>query len=149
VSAEFDLLLPHAQRVAQFPRDRNAYSNLVVRLQLVTDGDVCKAVIERFPFQPEVTVPAWRRLVQLMPDDAAVQVSAGSAFYTTGLDDEAAACVEAALAVNEKFVPAWELKAALTQSPAERIRIFQRIVDIEPNNRTAFDNLIMLRPPTD
>lgn len=143
----FETILPYAARVSQFPRDENAVSNLVIRLQLVTDVDVLQRLASQFALSPQVSIHLWRRFAALKEDDPAALVCAAGAFYGMGLDEEAIPRIDAALALNEKFIPAWELKAALTADPAERRKIYERILEIEPGNRTAVDSLIVLGKP--
>jgi hypothetical protein len=55
--------------------------------------------------------------------------------------------VEQVLASDPRSVAALELMAALTPEAHERRVIFERILAIEPGNRVAVDNLIMLDRP--
>jgi hypothetical protein len=133
--------------VSQFPRDENAVSNLVVRLQLVSDAAVLEQLAAQFALCPHVALHVWRRLSTLKADDPGALVKAGRAFYGMGLDEEAMPRVDAALAMDEKYIPAWELKSALCADAKERRAVFERILEIDPGNRMAVDNLIMMGRP--
>lgn len=136
-------------RVSQFPHNENARSNLVLRLQFVTDAAVLRTLAGRFALNPEVAVPVWRRLGKLQPDNMSVKLEAAYVFYSSGIDTEALQLVDDLLAFDDNFVPAWELKAALSADAKDRRHIFERILKIEPGNRTAVDNLIILGRPID
>ncbi len=69
--------------------------------------------------------------------------------YSLGEDENAREWVDAAIALDEKFVPAWELKAALCADPAERRAVYEQLLNIAPGNRTAVDALIVLGRPKD
>ncbi len=143
----YESILPYAVRVSQFPRDENAVSNLIVRLQLVTDAAALEQLAAQFALSPQVALHIWRRLAALKSDDPEALVQAAGAFYSMGMDEEATACIKSALDLNQQFIPALELKAALTADPRARRQIYERILEIEPGNRTAVDNLIMMGRP--
>lgn len=142
-------LLPYAQRLAQLPHNENARSNLVLRLQLTSDGDMLRELAARFIFQPEVMVPVWRRVAELEKENPRGLVEAAGVLYSVGLDDEAGEWVDAAITLDKNFVRAWELKAALCADPGERRAVYEHILQIEPGNRTAVDALIVLGRPKD
>lgn len=144
----FETILPFATRVSQFPRDENAVSNLVVRLQLVSDEHVLEQLATQFALSPQVAFHVWRRLTKIKADDPAALVQAARAFYSMGMDEDAMSKVDAALALNEQYIPAWELKAALSADPAERRRIYERTLEIEPGNQFAVNSLIVMGKPT-
>jgi len=137
-------LIPYARRLSQFPADDNAYSNLVVRLQLVSDVAELKLLAQQFMLAPEVAVVIWRRIAMLAEKDPGGLVEAASAFYANGVDAEAIALVTKALEFDDRVIAAWELKAALTPDQVERKQILERILEIEPGNRRAVDNLILM-----
>ena len=136
-----------AGRLALRPGDANAYSNLVVRLQLVTDSTLCRALIERFALVEAVALPAWQRLASLTPADPAIQCEAANAFYLMGYDADALRFVDQALAIDGHFITAWELKAALTENAGERRAVLEHILKIDPGNRYAVDHLIVMGRP--
>lgn len=140
-------LLPHAARVAQFPRDENARSNLVLRLQLCSDVEVLRALATRFPFQPEVAVPVWRRIAAVEQGSALTLVEAAGIMYGLGLDDESRQLVDQALQLDDRNVAAWELKAALLPDAAERRAVYEQILKLDPGNRTAVNHLIVMGRP--
>lgn len=143
-----EAITPYAIRVTQLPDNENARSNFILRLQLVVDPDVLRALANRFALNPEAAVPVWRRLATLSPDDMKVKLEAAYVFYSNGIDADALRLVDEVLALDEKVIAAWELKAALCADPKDRRRIFESILKIDPGNRTAVDNLIILGRPT-
>ncbi len=142
-------LMPYAVRVTQFPQNENARSNLVLRVQLTADSEMLRSLANRFALNPEVAVPVWRRLASLRSDDMQLKLEAAYYFYSNGLDVDALRLLDDVLAADENFVPAWELKAALCADAKDRRNIFEHILKIEPGNRTAVDNLIILGRPID
>lgn len=144
----FENIVSHAQRVSQFPQNENARSNLVVRLQLITDVILLKTLARQFALSPEVSWPVWRRIAALSIEDSAMLLETASAYYRLGADDDARCLVDNVLARDEESIPAWELKAALCADPVRRREIFERILKIDPGNRTAVHNLIILGRPT-
>lgn len=80
-------------------------------------------------------------------DNESILLEAASALYSNGLDEPAMQYVDQALALNSNSIPALQLKAALTPDPLDRRKIFEDILKIEPGNRIAVDNLILLDRP--
>lgn len=145
--ATLDSLLPHAARLAQFPREENARSNLVLRLQLCSDVDVLRALAARFPFQPEVAVLVWRRIAAVEQGNAATLLEAAGIMYSLGMDDDSRQLIEQALKLDDRNIAAWELKAALLPDAAERRAVYEQILKIDPGNRAAVNHLIVMGRP--
>jgi len=141
---DFESICPHAQHFSQFPTNANAYSNFVIRLHLINDLKVLRELAQLFLLSPAVAVLVWRRFGVLSNNDPQGLLEAASAMYSNGIDEEAIRLLNVALELDEKYIPALELKAALTADGAERKLIFERILKIEPGNRRAVENLIML-----
>ena len=142
-----ELLVGFAQRLAQFPSDANAYSNLALRLQLVTSLEPCGELLQRFGVYPHVTYLVWKRVVQIAGEDEGTLLSAAQAFYAMGEDEEARGVLDGVLERNGECVTAWELMAMISADVETKREIFERILKIEPGNRMAVDNLIMLGRP--
>ena len=142
-----ELLLSFAQRLAQFPSDANAYSNLVLRLQLVSKLEPCVDLLQRFGLYPHVTYLVWKRVVQIAGEEEGALLFAAHAFYAMGEDEDARAVLDGVLERNAESVAAWELMAMISPDVEMKREIFERILKIEPGNRSAVDNLIMLGRP--
>lgn len=111
------------------------------------DLDAVLAVARQFAHVPEIALPAWHQAVELKLDNLGVLIEAASAFYANGIDVEAEHLVEMALELDARSIDAWQLKAALTADPQARRQVFEHILQIEPGNRVAVDNLILLGRP--
>ena len=142
-----DSIIPYAQKFAQSPQSENARSNLALRLQLIGSTEDLKVLAKRHFADPHVSVMIWQRIIALNPESPPVLTEAGSVYYMNGYDEMAGESVEKALGLDETYIPAWELKAALCREPGERRQIFDQILKIEPGNRNAVDNLIILGRP--
>lgn len=140
-------LLAHARRYASAPTSENARSNFIVRLQITTERELVRGIARQYVLTPQIAIPAWLRVAALADEDTALVLEATSALYSQGMDEAAMSLVARALEINAKSIPALELKAALTPDPLERRRIFEEILKIEPGNRVAVDNLILLDRP--
>lgn len=146
MSAEQQLaaLLGFAQKLTQFPGDKNAWSNLIVRVQLLESADACRELLNRFSLYPDISVPLWVRLAHLEKDNFKTVFSAASASYAMGADEDALELTEVLLEAQPDHLEALELKALLTPDSVTKKEIFERILKIDPGNRVAVDNLIML-----
>jgi len=142
-----DALVFHARRYSTALQSENARSNYLLRLQIMTDPDFVLGLAQQFSLTPEVAIPAWLRVVQLAEGNAEMGLLAAGGLYAQGLDEFAQQVVEGVLAADPGNIAALELKAALTPDPQQRRIIFEQILKIEPGNRTAVHNLILLDRP--
>ena len=146
MSDPLDQLLSFAQRVAQFPQDANAASNLVLRMKLVQDGNACRELARRFALEPAVAALAWKRLGELATT-AEGMLEAATGLYAQGADEMALPLVDGALELDEKYLEAWELKGMLCRDAGERRMVYEKILELDPGNRGAVEHLIMLGRP--
>lgn len=140
-------LAVHARRYVDVLSSENARSNYIVRLQGTTDVAVVRGVARQYGLTPQISIPAWLRVAALSGDDAALLLEAASALYSQGMDEIARQLIDRTLEADSKSIPALELKAALTPDPLMRRRVFEEILKIDPGNRVAVDNLILLDRP--
>ena len=137
----------HGRRYAAALTSANAYSNFIVRLQVCDDQAVLRTLAREFSLLPEICLPVWGRMAALTADDPAMLVEAATAFYRHGYDEPALDLLLQALQLDDRCLTALELKAALTQDPYARRLVFEEILRIDPGNRVAVDNLIILDRP--
>ncbi len=137
-------LAHHTQRYAGSPQSSNAYSNFILRLHLTGNPNILRRLILQHGLIPEIIIPLYMRLEQLSEHAPDVTLETAAILYSFGFDEEATARVDKVLAAQPDYVPALELKASLTPDPRERKRLFDEILRIEPGNRNAIENLIIL-----
>lgn len=135
----------HAQRYLQSPRSPNLQSNFLLRLQLTSDEDLLLRLYAENATRPELTVPVCRRLTEIKPDNIDYLVSLGFTLYSIGVDDEATECVDKALKLNPNSISALELQAAIAPTIQEKRAAFAKIINLDPGNKEAFQQLVMLR----
>jgi tetratricopeptide (TPR) repeat protein len=89
-------------------------------------------------------VPAWRRALDMNPDDDRAQTSLGAALASTGRPGDAIPHFERAVAANPDYDDAWSgLGAALmaTGRVAESVPRYEKALEINPENVEALSNL--------
>jgi len=106
-------------------------------LRRALDPAELRKVAERFYAEPEVSVPAFKRLLELIPDDLDVLVELGFVYFLMGEDAEAQRQLERARALNPEHVRVLTLEAALSRDPKEKILLYRRILEKEPGNEVA------------
>ncbi|WP_224360809.1 hypothetical protein [Hyalangium versicolor] len=94
-----------------------------------------------FYAEPEVSVPAFERLLALTPEDLGARVDLGFVYFLMGEDGEANRQLEKARALDPEHVQVLTLEAALAHDPAEKIRFYRRILQREPQNEVARSKL--------
>ena len=65
--------------------------------------------------------------------------------YLIGEDAEAAQYLEKARKINPEGIEVLTLQAALEKRPGEKLRIYRKMLEIDPTNRVALDNLALSR----
>jgi hypothetical protein len=144
-STEFPESLESAARLV-IQNQRQSHQELFhQRLRTEANVGSLHEFASRFSSHPEVSVPAYQRLLELVPGDPDYTVELGIVHYMNGEDELALSCVKTVQESLPNHVPALMLEAALTRDPEAKRKLYTRVVMIEPRNRTAFDNLIMLR----
>lgn len=134
----------HARRYASMLDSENARSNFIVRLQVTHDTDLLQRLAREHGLVPEIILPVWMRLEQLLPENEELLLEAAAVFFSFGYDEDAHERVERVVAARPTWVPALELKAALTPDVRERRMVYEEILRVDPGNRRAVDHLIVL-----
>lgn len=135
----------HIERYLQSPRSANLQSNFLLRLQLTTDEKLLIQLYGKYPTRPELAVPICRRLVELKPNNTDYLVSLGFALFTVGMDSEAREIVDQVLLINPNCIDGLQLQAAIATTIEEKRTAFAKILNLEPGNKEAFQQLVMLR----
>lgn len=107
--------------------------------------DELEALTQSYAPYEEITIPVHLRLLELEPDSLGRLVRLGFAYWMNGHDEVAQDCATRALAVDRGNIEALNLQAALAKDDALKKSIYARILTIDPKNRAAFDNLVLLR----
>jgi hypothetical protein len=106
-------------------------------LRHVSDPAVLRGLAGRFYAEPEVSAPAYERLLELVPEDVLARVEFGFIYFLMGEDGEASRQLGMARAVDPEHVQVLSLEAALAHEPAEKARLYRRILQKEPLNEIA------------
>jgi tetratricopeptide (TPR) repeat protein len=110
-------------------------------LRRVSDPALIRALAGRFYTDPEVSVPAFERLLELSPGNIDYRVDLGFVFFLIGEDDEARRQLRMAQSLDPEHVRVLTLEAALAREQTEKVRIYRRILQKEPGNEIALGNL--------
>ena len=116
-------------------------------LHRVSEPAELRKLAERFYAEPEVSVPTFERLLELTPEDLVARVELGFVYFLMGEDGEASRQLEKARAVDPEHVQVLTLEAALVSDPAEKIRLYHRILQKDPRNEAARGKLQELTAP--
>ncbi len=106
-------------------------------LRHVSDPAKLRELAEGFYAEPEISVPTFQRLLELTPGDVGAQVELGFVYFLMGEDGDAARQLEKARALDPEHVQVLTLEAALARDPAEKVRLYRRILQKEPDNEVA------------
>ncbi len=106
-------------------------------LRHVSDPAVLPVLAGKFYAEPEVSVPTYERLLELMPKDVLARVEFGFIYFLMGEDGEASRQLGMAQALDPEHVQVLTLEAALAREPAEKVRLYRRILQKEPLNEIA------------
>jgi hypothetical protein len=113
-------------------------------LRRITDTSSIRALVGRFYTDPEVSVPGFERLLELSPANIDYRIDLGFVFFLMGEDDAARRHLGLAQALEPEHVRVLTLDAALAQERDKRVRLYRRILQKEPGNEVAIDNLKQL-----
>jgi len=142
---EPDRLAPVAWLLSQDENNPAARAQFEALLAKAAEVPPLLEFAQRYGPFPAVSIPLLKRCVELQPEEIANQVALGFAYWMNGMDEEAQACATRALEMNRQSVDALNLQAALAKDDETKRRIYARILTIDPKNRAAFDNLVLLR----
>lgn len=116
-------------------------------LRRVSEPAELRKLAESFYAEPEVSVPTLERLLELAPEDLRARVELGFVYFLQGEDEEANRQLEKARALDPEHVQVLTLEAALAGDPAEKIRLYRRILQKDPQNAVARGKLHELGAP--
>lgn len=114
---------------------------LLEALQRVSEPAKLRELAENFYAEPEVSVPTFRRLLELTPEDVVARVELGFVYFLMGEDSRARQQLERVRALEPEHVQVLTLEAALARDPAEKVRLYRRILEKEPRNEVALGKL--------
>ncbi|RKH03149.1 hypothetical protein D7V97_26930 [Corallococcus sp. CA053C] len=114
---------------------------LLGALSQITDTAQLRGLAERFYADPEVSVPTFERILQLCPGDVTARVQFGFVYFLMGEDEAAVRQLEEARTLDPEHLQVLTLEAALSGDPAEKIRLYRRILQKDPRNEVALGKL--------
>jgi DNA-binding SARP family transcriptional activator len=106
-------------------------------LRRVSEPAELRKLAESFYAEPEVSVPTFERLLEMTPEDLAARVELGFVYFLMGEDGGANRQLESARALDPEHVQVLTLEAALARDPAEKSRLYRRILQKDPQNEVA------------
>jgi hypothetical protein len=110
-------------------------------LRDVSEPAKLRELAESFYAEPEVSVPAFQKLLELSPEDVSARVELGFVYFLMGEDGEANRQLVMARALDSEHVQVLTLEAALAPELAEKIRLYRRILQKDPQNEVALGKL--------
>jgi hypothetical protein len=106
-----------------------------------TDTSGLRSLAYEFTPHPEVSVPIYRRLIELQPDDPDLAAELGFIFWLSGEDDLAREQVVIGSRLEPDNVQTLLLRAALEPERDEKHRLYNRVLKRDPENSVALANL--------
>jgi len=113
-------------------------------LRPISDPAVLRGLAGRFYADPEVSVPIYERLLELLPEDVLARVELGFIYFLMGEDGEASRHLGMAQALDSEHVQVLTLEAALAHDSAGKVRLYRRILQKDPRNEVARGKLLEL-----
>lgn len=110
---------------------------LAEALRHVSEPAELRKLAERFYAEPEVSVPTLERLIELTPGDPVAFVELGFVYFLMGEDEEAQRRLLTARALDSEHTQVLTLEAALARDPAEKVQLYRRILQKDPQNEAA------------
>lgn len=144
------MALPAELRTAAWFYSQNvengsARSRFEQQLQWHATPAMLVQLVEQFGSCPVVSIAALKRLVEVAPQNIGYLARLGMAHFMAGEDDAAANVLAKASAILPDDLDVLNLAAALARTDDDKRAIYARMLDLYPNNRAAFDNLVALR----
>jgi tetratricopeptide (TPR) repeat protein len=106
-------------------------------LRRVSDPAELRKLAENFYAEPEMSVPTFERLLELVPEDLVARVQLGFVYFLMGEDGEASGQLKKARALDPEHVQVLTLEAALRGDSREKIRLYRCILQKDPQNEAA------------
>ena len=91
--------------------------------------------------EDEISIPIYERFLEINPENDQALGSLGLVKYFIGEDVEAAQYLEKARKINPEGIEVLTLKAALEKRPDEKLRIYKKMLELDPTNPVALHNL--------
>jgi len=91
--------------------------------------------------EDEISIPIYERFLEVNPENDQALSSLGLVKYLIGEDAEAAQYLEKARKINPDGIEVLTLQAALEKRPDEKLRTYRKMLELDPTNRVALDNL--------
>ncbi|MGI8906940.1 MAG: tetratricopeptide repeat protein [Candidatus Sumerlaeaceae bacterium] len=113
----------------------NAHPAILVRLT------------DQFATLPAVAIPALQRLVDLSPNNVGYLARLGISHYMAGEDDKATSCLNRAREILPDDLEVLNLAATLARDDDSKRAVYARMLELYPDHRAAFENLVVLRKP--
>ena len=110
-------------------------------LKQVKDVEVLRTLADKYTPHIEVSIPLNERILELNPSDVEAIVALGFLFWLDGEDDKAWEQVKRAETINADHVGALTLEAALIKDRNAQVRMYERVLEIDPSNNVAQGNL--------
>lgn len=100
-----------------------------------------RTLADKYTPHIEVSIPLSERILELNPSDVDAIVALGFLFWLDGEDDKAWEQVKRARNINVEHVGALTLQAALTKDRNAQVRMYEKVLEIDPSNEVAQGNL--------
>jgi tetratricopeptide (TPR) repeat protein len=110
---------------------------------LIAENDVSmlKRIAASHWQEDQVSIPVFVRILEITPNDDEALADLGLIKYLIGEDAEASECLEKAQRINPEGLQVLTLQAALEKRADERIKIYNKMLQVDPNNKVALHNL--------
>jgi tetratricopeptide (TPR) repeat protein len=95
--------------------------------------------------EDEISVPVYERILELDAEDHKALGSLGLVKYLIGQDEEASRCLDRARKINPEGIEVLTLQAALEKQPDEKLKIYRKMLAVDPANQVALENLARLQ----
>ncbi len=110
-------------------------------LQETDDIPGLRKLAEDFTPHPEISIAVYRKLEELLPDMADIAAELGFVFWLCGEQEQAQGQAVKAHGLDPQNVQGLLLQAALAREDGEKRRLYEKVLEIEPQNAVAQDNL--------
>ena len=125
--------------------DRGKLDQFKRLLSAENDLRVLKSIAVANWQEDEISIPVYERILAINPQDDEALGALGLVKYLIGEDVEAAQCLERARKINPGGLEVLTLQAALENRPDEQVKIYRKMLELDPANRVALDNLSRLQ----
>ena len=105
------------------------------------DVELLKQVADSNWQEDEISIPAYERALQINPNQAEILASLGLIKYLIGEDAEAFQCLEKARRISPEGLQVLTLQAAFEKRPEKQVKLYRKMLQLDPSNRVALQNL--------